>query len=112
MPSGANARREPPAVVGLLLGDKRWVPSSLPTALRLGLRMLTQGTPAWGTLVGEDARALFTGVAAHVISRMPSMAVRTSGGAASPISGAARARSTLRLVRERCPEPKQRRQHP
>jgi phytoene dehydrogenase-like protein len=60
------------AVVELLLGDKRSVPSSLPSALHLGLRMLTQGTPAWGALAGEDARALFTGVAAHVLSRMPS----------------------------------------
>lgn len=63
---------------GLLLGDKRSVPGSLPSALRLGLRMLAQGTPAWGSLAGEDARALFTGVAAHVISRMPSM---TAAGA-------------------------------
>src|SRR5208283_1374728 len=54
------------AVVGLVLGDKRSMPSWLPAApraaLRLGLRMLAQGTPAWGSLVGEDARALFTGV--------------------------------------------------
>jgi phytoene dehydrogenase-like protein len=67
------------AVVGFLLGDKRSVPSSLPSALRLGLRMLAQGTPAWGSLVGEDARALFTGVAAHVISRMPSMTATGAG---------------------------------
>jgi phytoene dehydrogenase-like protein len=68
-----------PAVVGLLLGDKRSVPGSLPTALRLGRRMLAQGTPAWGSLVGEDARALFTGVAAHVITRMPSVAAAGAG---------------------------------
>jgi phytoene dehydrogenase-like protein len=67
------------AVVGLLLGDKRSMPSSLPSALRLGLRMLAQGTPAWGSLVGEDARALFTGVAAHVISRMPSLTAAGAG---------------------------------
>jgi len=71
--------RDSAAVVGLLLGDKRSVPGSLPTALRLGLRMLAQGTPAWGSLVGEDARALFTGVAAHVISRVPSMAAAGAG---------------------------------
>ena len=83
---GASWRRllgplvtDSPAVVGLLLGDKRSVPSSLPSALRLGLRMLAQGTPAWGSLVGEDARALFTGVAAHVISRMPSMTAAGAG---------------------------------
>ena len=74
-PLVANSR----AVVGLLLGDKRSVPSSLPTALRLGLRMLAQGTPAWGSLVGDDARALFTGVAAHVISPMPSVASAGAG---------------------------------
>ena len=67
------------AVVGLLLGDKRSVPSSLPSALHLGLRMLAQGTPAWGSLAGEDARALFTGVAAHVISRMPSLTAAGAG---------------------------------
>ncbi|OMC41806.1 NAD(P)/FAD-dependent oxidoreductase [Mycobacterium sp. IS-1264] len=68
-----------PSVVGLLLGDKRSLPPSLPSALRLGLRMLAQGTPAWGSLAGEDARALFTGVAAHVISRMPSMTAAGAG---------------------------------
>ncbi|HUH67800.1 MAG TPA: NAD(P)/FAD-dependent oxidoreductase [Mycobacterium sp.] len=67
------------AVAGLLLGDKRSVPCSLLPTLRLGLRMLAQGTPAWGSLVGEDARALFTGVAAHVISRMPSLAAAGAG---------------------------------
>lgn len=66
-------------VVGLLLGDKRSVPRSLPSALRLGLRMLGQGTPAWGSLAGEDARALFTGVAAHVLSRMPSVTAAGAG---------------------------------
>ena len=67
------------AVVSVMLGDKRSVPSSLPSALRLGLRMLAQGTPAWGSLAGEDARALFTGVAAHVISRMPSLTAAGAG---------------------------------
>jgi phytoene dehydrogenase-like protein len=67
------------AVVGLLLGDKRSMPSSLPSALILGLRILAQGTPAWGSLGGEDARALFTGVAAHVISRIPSLTAAGAG---------------------------------
>lgn len=66
-------------VVALLLGDKRSVPKSLPSALQLALRMLAQGTPAWGTLTGEDARALFTGVAAHIISRMPSLTAAGAG---------------------------------
>jgi phytoene dehydrogenase-like protein len=67
------------AVVGLLLGDKRSVPSSVLPVLRLGLATLAQGTPAWRSLSGEDARALFTGVAAHVISRMPSVASAGAG---------------------------------
>jgi phytoene dehydrogenase-like protein len=72
-----------PGVVGFLLGDKRSVPPSLTAAARLGLRMLAQGTPAWGSpaglLTGDDAQALFTGVAAHVISRMPSFAAAGAG---------------------------------
>ncbi len=87
---GASWRRllgplveDPAAVVGLMLGDKRSVPTSLPaaprTAIRLGLRTLAQGTPAWGTLAGDDARALFTGVAAHVISRLPSLTAAAAG---------------------------------
>jgi phytoene dehydrogenase-like protein len=67
------------AVVGLLLGDKRSLPPSVPSALRLGLRMLAQGTPAWGLLAGQDARAMFTGVAAHVLSRMPSLTASGAG---------------------------------
>lgn len=67
------------AVVELLLGDKRSVPGSLPSALRLGLRMAAQGTPAWGSLTGDDGRALFTGVAAHVLSRMPSLTAAGAG---------------------------------
>ncbi|WP_156296085.1 phytoene desaturase family protein [Mycobacterium paragordonae] len=67
------------AVVAFLLGDKRSMPRSLPTVVRLGLRMLTQGTPAWGALSGEDARALFTGVAAHAITPLPSLASAGAG---------------------------------
>jgi phytoene dehydrogenase-like protein len=67
------------AVVAFLLGDKRSIPTSLPTVVRLGLRMLSQGTPAWGLLAGEDARALFTGVAAHAITPLPSLASAGAG---------------------------------
>ncbi|MCV7401443.1 NAD(P)/FAD-dependent oxidoreductase [Mycobacterium fragae] len=67
------------AVVGLLLGDKRSVPLTVLPAMQLGLRMLAQATPAWRTLAGEDARALFTGVAAHTISRMPSLVSAAAG---------------------------------
>ncbi len=66
-------------VVGLLLGDKRSIPPSIPAAVRVAPRLLAQGSPAWGTLAGEDARALFTGVAAHTISRMPSLVSAGAG---------------------------------
>lgn len=59
-------------VLGFFLGDKRSLPPDLVTTVRTGLRVLTQGSPAWGVLRGEDARALFTGVGAHAISPMPS----------------------------------------
>ncbi|BBX87513.1 dehydrogenase [Mycolicibacterium aubagnense] len=65
------------AAAAFVLGDKRSLPPDLVTSARLALRMVTQGSPAWGLLRGEDARALFTGVAAHTISQMPSM---TSSG--------------------------------
>ncbi len=66
-------------VVGLLLGDKRSIPPSIPAALRLAPRLLAQGSPAWRLLSGDDARALFTGVAAHTISRMPSLVAAGAG---------------------------------
>ena len=66
-------------VVGLLLGDKRSIPPSIPAALKVAPRLLAQGTPAWNSLAGEDARALFTGVAAHTISQMPSLVAAGAG---------------------------------
>lgn len=66
-------------VVELMLGDKRSVPPDIAAAVHVARRMLTQGSPAWGTLRGEDARALFTGVAAHTISRMPSLVSAGAG---------------------------------
>jgi len=66
-------------VVAFLIGDKRSLPPNLPAAVLLAQRMLEQGTPAWGALRGEDARALFTGVAAHTIARMPSMVAAGAG---------------------------------
>ena len=59
-------------VLGFFLGDKRSLPPELVTTVRTGLRVLTQGSPAWGLLRGEDARSLFTGVGTHAISKMPS----------------------------------------
>jgi len=66
-------------VVAFLIGDKRSLPTDIPAAALLGQRMLEQGTPAWNTLRGEDARALFTGVAAHTISTMPSLVAAGAG---------------------------------
>ncbi|MEW5809015.1 MAG: NAD(P)/FAD-dependent oxidoreductase [Actinomycetota bacterium] len=59
-------------VLGFFLGDKRSLPPDLVTTVRTGLRVLAMGSPAWGLLRGQDARALFTGVGVHAISRMPS----------------------------------------
>lgn len=66
-------------VVGLILGDKRSLPPSVPAALKVAPRLLLQGGPLWNTLRGEDARALFTGVAAHTISQMPSLVASGAG---------------------------------
>lgn len=66
-------------VVELMLGDKRSVPGDVVAAAHVAGRMLTQGSPAWGTLRGDDAQALFTGVAAHTISRMPSLVSAGAG---------------------------------
>lgn len=66
-------------VVAFLIGDKRSLPPDVPAAVLLGQRMLEQGTPAWGRLRGEDARALFTGVAAHTIAPMPSLVAAGAG---------------------------------
>ena len=75
---GPLAERSP-GVVELLLGDKRSVPPDLVAAVHVARRILEQGTPAWGLLRGTDARALFSGVAAHVISRMPSLVCGGAG---------------------------------
>jgi phytoene dehydrogenase-like protein len=67
------------AVLKLLLGDKRSIPTDPIAAVQVARRLLEQGTPAWRTLHGEDARALFTGVAAHTISQMPSLVSAGAG---------------------------------
>ena len=54
--------------------------------MRTGLRVLAQGSPAWGLLRGEDARALFTGVAAHAISPMPSPVNSGAGLMLAPLA--------------------------
>jgi phytoene dehydrogenase-like protein len=68
------------AVLKLLLGDKRSIPTTdLIAAVAVARRLLEQGTPAWRVLAGVDARALFTGVAAHTISQMPSLVSAGAG---------------------------------
>jgi phytoene dehydrogenase-like protein len=67
------------AVLQLLLGDKRSIPTDPTAAVQVVARLLQQGTPAWRALRGADARALFTGVAAHTISQMPSLVSSGAG---------------------------------
>ncbi|MDT5237739.1 MAG: hypothetical protein QOF47_3726 [Mycobacterium sp.] len=66
-------------VIKLLLGDKRSIPPDLIAAALVARRLVEQGTPAWRSLAGTDARALFTGVAAHTISQMPSLVSAGAG---------------------------------
>src|SRR5690606_38492566 len=68
-------------VVAVALGDKRSVPGRVlrpegaAVAARFGAAVLEQGTAAWGRrFETEEAGALLTGVAAHAISRLPSLA--------------------------------------
>ncbi|GAC1636735.1 MAG: NAD(P)/FAD-dependent oxidoreductase [Mycobacterium sp.] len=75
---GPLTRRDS-GVLRLLLGDKRSIPPDPIAAVSVARRLLEQGTPAWRTLCGVDARALFTGVAAHAISQMPSLVSAGAG---------------------------------
>lgn len=63
-------------VVAFLLGDHRHLPPHLTTAVRFGLRALEQGSGAtWDRRFrGPEAPALLTGVAAHAITPLPSIA--------------------------------------
>lgn len=69
----------PDAVVSVGLGDKRSIPSSafkeFAGVARFGLSVLEQGTGLWNRRFSEDvAPALLSGVAAHAISPLPSIA--------------------------------------
>ncbi|NQX35573.1 NAD(P)/FAD-dependent oxidoreductase [Herbiconiux sp. VKM Ac-2851] len=60
------------------------------TALRFGLRTLEQGSPAWNLRFrGDTAPAMISGVSAHTIGRMPSLA---SSGAGLVLAAHAHAR--------------------
>ncbi|ANC32375.1 phytoene desaturase family protein [Isoptericola dokdonensis] len=69
------------AVVGVAMGDKRSLPpgaddvGGLVTAARFGAGLLEQGTRAWGSRFRTaEAAALLTGVGAHAITPLPSLA--------------------------------------
>ncbi|WP_273652655.1 phytoene desaturase family protein [Cellulomonas fimi] len=70
----------PGHVVRVALGDKRSIPRGLlphgaPAAVHFALRVLEQGTRAWDRPFLDDvAPALLTGVAAHTITALPSLA--------------------------------------
>jgi len=72
--------RHPDHAVATALGDKRSIPEGvlprgLPTVARFGTGVLEQGTRLWDRrFVGDVAPALLTGVAAHGIAPMPSLA--------------------------------------
>jgi phytoene dehydrogenase-like protein len=77
---GTLARRWE-AVVALGLGDMRSVAPQVTRSMtgwygaaRFGLGLLEQGTPLWGARPGAAAAALLTGVAAHAITPLPSLA--------------------------------------
>jgi phytoene dehydrogenase-like protein len=56
------------------------VPSDPVTAVRFGLRTLEQGSPAWNARFSDDlAPAMLTGVAAHTILPLPSLAAAGAG---------------------------------
>ncbi|WP_442544247.1 phytoene desaturase family protein [Arthrobacter sp. KN11-1C] len=56
------------------------VPARPITALRLGLATLEQGSPWWNRrFTGDAAPALLTGVAAHAVSPLPSLAAAGAG---------------------------------
>ncbi|MGV8977941.1 MAG: phytoene desaturase family protein [Cellulomonas sp.] len=77
----------PEGLVDIALGDRRSLPGDLATAVRYGLRVLEQGSALWGSRFRtEEAAALLTGVAAHAIAPMPSLA---SAGAALLLAGLA-----------------------
>lgn len=68
------------ALVATALGDLRHLPRDLLTAVRFGLAVLEQGTPAWNLRFrGDRAPALLSGVAMHAIGPMPRPASAGAG---------------------------------
>ncbi len=76
---GPLARRWEP-LTDLLLSDFRSVPGDLGTLVRLGSRVLEQGSPAWNRrFAGPVAPAMLTGVSAHAIAPPRSLAPAGAG---------------------------------
>lgn len=88
---GALAQHAP-GVVRAALGDKRGLPAGMTPgrlvgAARFGLGVLEQGTPAWGARFrGDVAPALLTGVAAHAVTPLPSLAAAGTALLLAPLA--------------------------
>jgi phytoene dehydrogenase-like protein len=74
--------RHADAVAELTGSELIRIPRDVVTAVRFGLALIEQGSPLWNLRFrDEEAPAMFTGVAAHAIRPMPSLA--TAGAALS-----------------------------
>lgn len=71
-------------VVDFFLSGQRGVPGDLAAPFLLGTRLLAHGTPLAGSrFATEEAAALFTGVVAHAVGKVPSL----TGGAVGLLLG-------------------------
>jgi len=74
-------------IVATAMFDRRSIPTAPITALRFGRAMFEQGSPLWNLRWQTDiAPAMLTGVAAHSIARLPSLA---AAGAATLLASLA-----------------------
>lgn len=72
--------RRTPGVADFTLNQLLRIPRDPLAALLFGLRTLEQGSPAWNTRFSDElAPALLTGVAAHSVGRLPSLAPAGAG---------------------------------
>ena len=76
--------RHSEAITDLLMGSLLQAPPKAlrdpAAALRFGLSVLEQGSPAWNQRFrGEEAPAMLTGVAAHPVGRLPSLSSSGAG---------------------------------
>jgi len=76
-------------VVDTAMFDRRSIPAAPVTALRFGRAMLEQGSPLWNRRWRTDvAPAMLTGVAAHTISPLPSLAAAGAAMLLAPLAHA------------------------